>query len=289
MTRLAFSFDELGQYQLQQSVTDFAAEMVAYKRASDHAYLDLAGYLSTQQYGATPEECADIFAAKKPNSPLFLFIHGGYWRMLSRKDSFMMAKNLHAIGAAVMSIDYGLAPAFSLSQMIDQCAQALAWIRKNAHRFNVNPDLIHISGSSAGAHLAAMLLGKDAQKPKGKRQIHSASLISGLMDLAPLIHTPVNQWLKLDSHQAALYSPVLHLPAEGVPVLISWGEQEPKVMHDQSRHFASQCEQAGCQVTSFLVPKCNHFNILMEFEDPNSGLSRTVFEMMRTMKGDSNV
>ena len=34
-------------------------------------------------YGPTLEETLDIFPADRPNAPVFVFIHGGYWRTLS--------------------------------------------------------------------------------------------------------------------------------------------------------------------------------------------------------------
>lgn len=278
MSQLRFDHADLGQYRLQASVPDFAAEMAAYRRASYASRAALPGFFSSHAYGPDPVERLDVYAAREPGSPLYLFIHGGYWRMLAREDSAMMARSLHAAGAAVACLDYGLAPAYTLPQIVAQCERALEWIARHAGRFNADPDRIHVSGSSAGAQLAGMLLASDAAR--NERRIHSASLISGVMDLHPLVHTPVNDWLKLDQTLAQAFSPALHPPAAGTPVLVAWGALEPAVMQAQSIHYAQQCRLAGCAVRSMAIAGRNHFNVLMDLEQGDSALTLAVLQTM---------
>src|SRR5215475_3173683 len=38
-------------------------------------------------YGATPHEMMDIYAARNPNAPIVVFVHGGAWRAGRAKDS----------------------------------------------------------------------------------------------------------------------------------------------------------------------------------------------------------
>ena len=278
MNKLIFNPADLGQYQLQASVPDFDAEMADYRRASEKAKAALADCFSTQQYGDDPVEKLDVFAARQPGAPVYVFIHGGYWRMLSKEDSAMMAQSLHAAGASVVCLDYGLAPAYRLPQIIEQCERALNWVAKHATQFNGDPQRIHVSGSSAGGHLAGMLLAADAQR--SQRLIHSASIFSGVMDLHPILQTAVNGWLELNEEQAQRYSPSLHPPAAQTPVLIAWGALEPEVMQAQSRHYARQCELSGCAVRSLAIPGRNHFNVLMELEQANSDLTLAVLQTM---------
>jgi len=64
-------------------------------------------------YGPTPAERLDYFPATRPGSPIFVFIHGGYWRMLDAADSAFMAQTFVEAGAAVVAINYALAPGAS--------------------------------------------------------------------------------------------------------------------------------------------------------------------------------
>ena len=278
MNKLVFDPADLDQYRLQASVADFDAEMAAYRQASERARLALKPCFSTHAYGDEAVEKLDIYAASQAGAPVYLFIHGGYWRMSSKDDSAMMAQSLHAAGATVICLDYGLAPAYRLPQMIEQCERALQWVYTHAAQFNGDPLRIHISGSSAGGHLSGMLLAADAQRTQ--RLIHSASIISGVMDLHPILQTAVNDWLQLDQEQAQRYSPALHPPAAQTPVLVAWGEKEPAVMQEQSRHYARQCELAGCSVHRLAVPNRNHFNVLMDLEQSGSALTLALLQTM---------
>lgn len=278
MNKLIFDPADLEQYRLQASVADFDAEMAAYKHASERARAALSNCFCTHAYGDDPAEKLDVYAARHAGAPVYLFIHGGYWRMLSKDDSAMMAQSLHAAGATVICLDYGLAPAYRLPQIVAQCERALQWVHAHARQFNGDPQRIHISGSSAGGHLSGMLLAADAQREQ--RLIHSASILSGVMDLHPILQTAVNDWLQLDEEQAQRYSPALHPPAQGTPVLVAWGALEPAVMHEQSRHYARQCELAGCVVRSMSVPNRHHFNVLMDLEQSDSALTLAVLQTM---------
>lgn len=278
MHKLVFDPADLEQYRLQASVADFDAEMAAYRHASERARTALADCFSTHAYGQDPVEKLDIYAAKQAGAPVYCFIHGGYWRMLSKDDSAMMAQSLHAAGATVVCLDYGLAPAYRLPHIIEQCERALQWVHRHIAQFNGDAQRIHISGSSAGGHLSGMLLASDAQR--SQPLIHSASIISGVMDLHPILQTAVNGWLELDEEQARRYSPALHPPAARTPVLVAWGEHEPAVMQEQSRHYARQCELAGCRVQTVPVPERNHFNVLMDLEQGDSALTLAVLQTM---------
>ena len=48
-------------------------------------------------YGPTREETLDIFPAASPNAPVFIFIHGGYWRALSSKEFSCVALGLQPL------------------------------------------------------------------------------------------------------------------------------------------------------------------------------------------------
>ena len=53
------------------------AESSAQARASYKCQLNIA-------YGDGPNESLDIFPASRPNAPVVVFIHGGYWRSLDK-------------------------------------------------------------------------------------------------------------------------------------------------------------------------------------------------------------
>lgn len=242
-------------------------------------------------YGDGADERLDIFPAPQPDSPVMVFIHGGYWRALSRKDGIFMAPLFHRAGATVVSLDYSLAPAATLRDMVVQVRRAVQWLGANIHEYNGAPGRLHVSGHSAGAQLAAMLLvdsagGVETGQPGidflAVPPIESASFFSGLFDLRPLIRTHINDWLCLDEPTARAMSPALHPPRRGCPMVVVCGEAETEAFRWQSRMFAEVWSRhPGVPPPVHLeLRDAHHFDCPLSLADDGSPALRAVFGLM---------
>lgn len=89
--------------------------------------------------------------------PLILYIHGGAWRMGGRTSFDSEMPWLAKHGWACASIDYRLAPKYKYPCQVDDVRLALAYLRANANRYNIDPDRIGVVGSSSGGQLALLL------------------------------------------------------------------------------------------------------------------------------------
>ena len=69
----------------------------------------------------------------------------------------MYAKRLARRGYSCFAIDYRLAPKHKSPAQIDDCRDAVRWIRQHASRYKTDPGRIGAIGYSAGGHLVAML------------------------------------------------------------------------------------------------------------------------------------
>jgi len=104
-------------------------------------------------------------------SPVFMAIHAGGF-MLGAKDnkdslSTDELKELCSRGWTVVSIDYRLAPAVLLQDIVEDVQDAYAWIRNELSQIQpINPDLITVSGASAGGGLALIAGYKLSPRPK---------------------------------------------------------------------------------------------------------------------------
>ena len=76
-------------------------------------------------YGISSEEKLDLCLADVDDSPLVIFIHGGYWQLLSKDDCLFPAKDFVDTGISYCSIDYTLAPRAHINEMIEQCIRAV--------------------------------------------------------------------------------------------------------------------------------------------------------------------
>ncbi|MGL4325429.1 MAG: alpha/beta hydrolase [Beijerinckiaceae bacterium] len=271
------------QLNARATVPDFTVFTKAYAEESARCRASLPCHVNVQ-YGPLDEERLDIFPAvsAKP-APVFIFIHGGYWRLLDAADSSFMAETFTQAGACVVAINYGLAPATSLPAIVQQCRAAIAWIVKNIARYGGDPAHLHVSGSSAGGHLAGMMIASGWQTDFGidEHAVRSASPLSGLFDLEPVQLSEVNGWLAMDRTTALAMSPQYHLPRWPVPLVISYGAHESEEFKRQSEAYAAASAARGAPVEIVVEADTNHFNLPLQLMRRDSALTRSILRLMR--------
>jgi arylformamidase len=269
------------QYNARATVPDTGVFIEAYASESTKARSRVNGVRDVA-YGAHPDELLDIFPAPQADSPVFVFIHGGYWRALSKDDSAFMAETFTKAGATVIAVNYSLAPAASLHEIVAQNRRALAWIHANIARYHGDPKKIYLCGSSAGGHLVGMLLagGWHAQYGVPEDVVAGACPISGLFDLTPIPHTHINAWTKLDADSAYSLSPQFHLPAVGAPLLVSYGEYETAEFKRQSDSYLTAWRAKGFAGDYVEMPGTNHFDVVLKLAQPDSALTQAILRMM---------
>src|SRR6218665_2787204 len=156
------------QYNARATVTgEYVAAILAQyssrsadMRARLRCFCDIA-------YGPHADEVLDIFPAENGNGPVLVFIHGGYWRALSKDHSSFMAETFTRAGATVVAVNYSLAPSASLEKIIDQQRRAAAWIHRHLAPYGAATERISLCGGSDGGHPAGMLLADDGQEVYG--------------------------------------------------------------------------------------------------------------------------
>jgi len=270
------------QYDARATVPDIAQELQAYREASAPMY-QLTPCWRDVAYGSGPDETLDLFpVAGQPHAPLLVFIHGGYWRALHSQDSVFMAKQFTTHGVAVAALNYTLAPHAMLAHIIDQCQRAVAWLLKDASPYGATPQRAVLSGSSAGAHLAAMLLapGWQAEHGVAPNALRGGVLLSGLYDLEPVQRCVPNTWLNLSVAQAQALSPQRHLPHPQVPLHVAVAEHDTDEFKRQSRDYAAACRAQGNAVTWQEAQERNHFNIVLDWMDAQSDLFVNTLDLL---------
>ncbi|HYD82153.1 MAG TPA: alpha/beta hydrolase [Paucimonas sp.] len=269
------------QYNARATVPDVNVYLAEYaaRSAACRARLRCAANVP---YGDHPDELLDIFPAERPGSPVLIYFHGGYWRALSKDDSSFMAETFVRAGAAVVAVDYSLAPAATLDTIVAQCRRALAWTWKNIAAWGGDPGRIAVCGSSAGGHIVGMLLapGWHAEAGVPEDIVAAACPVSGLFDLTPLQYTHINAWARLDPDAAARLSPLFHLPARGCPLLLAYGEHETAEFQRQSRDYLAAWRARGFAGECADMPGTNHFDVILKLAESESPLTRGLMRMM---------
>jgi arylformamidase len=256
------------EYNPRVQILNFADFFARWKAQALETRESLQGRLNLA-YGMAPAETLDFFPAARANSPLLIFIHGGYWRALDKADFSWMAPPYVAAGISVAVLNYALAPATPVPEIVHQIRRACEWIFCSARTLGFDPDRIFCSGHSAGGHLTAMMLATDwpalsASLPR--RLIAGALAVSGVFDLQPLTHAEfLRKDLGLDENTAREISPAFLPLHNDVPLLRAVGALESAEFHRQSELIAAHWPLA-CKTGLIDVAGCDHFSVCDLFE-----------------------
>ncbi|MEY2953037.1 MAG: hypothetical protein RLZZ401_1124 [Pseudomonadota bacterium] len=255
----------------------WAQDSTAARRSTTCA-LDIA-------YGSGPGEKLDVFPAHHGgNSPVLVFVHGGYWRALDKADHSFVAPPFSAGGACVVVPNYALCPSISVPGIALQMVQALAWVWRHIADHGGDPARITVVGHSAGGHLAAMLLAcrwpqVDAGLPRDL--VKSVLSISGLYELDSIRRTPtLQQSLQLSASQAVRCSPAWYAsPRQGVLMSVAGGDESAEFL----RHNRLIQQAWGHQRVPVCetLPGCNHFSVLEALVQPGHRLNQLAWQLLR--------
>jgi acetyl esterase/lipase len=96
--------------------------------------------------------------AQEPVLPAVVFIHGGGWTV-GDLDTYDGQARMHAVGAgaAVVSIDYRLAPEHPFPAAVDDVWTVTRWVAEHAAEIGADADRLAVAGDSAGGNLAAVV------------------------------------------------------------------------------------------------------------------------------------
>ncbi len=273
------------QYDVEKSVDDFMVYANTYIESSANARKELACDLDIA-YGPTRDEHLDLFFAAGQESsgkaPILIFVHGGYWRMLSSKEFSCVAYGPNAAGIHLVNVNYSLAPKVSIAEITRQIYAAVAWCWHNAEEFGGDRDRIYISGHSAGGHLSAMALLNDWQGEYGlpNNVIKGGFLISGLYDLSPLRYSFIQPAIQLTGDIINRYSPQFLIKSNSANIIVSVGGAESDEFQRQSYDFLDAWQKAGNSGRFFTQPTCNHFDAIYGFGWADTDLCRQLCDLM---------
>lgn len=260
------------------TITDFddAYQNAAYIPEADRFLLEWAEKseafrakhpFQTLQYGTGPRQFFDLFTPKDGGQGLTVIIHGGYWLRFECRDFSHLAAGALARGQAVAMINYTLAPEARISQIVEEVTRAICLVADQVG----GP--IHITGHSAGGHLATRMICEDAlPKHVADRIMHVLS-ISGVHDLRPLLNTLMRDTLRLDPEEASAESPALLTPRKGTRMTaVVGGEERPEFLR-QTDLLANIWTGLGADTAALHLKGLHHFNVIEGLETADGPLT----------------
>lgn len=248
-------------------------EAAAFRAGAREAELGL-------RYGPSPRQTIDLFPAKDDDAqtPLALFIHGGWWRSLEPAMFSQLAAGPNARGVTVALAGYELCPQVSIAQIIEQMRSACLWLWRQQRK------RIFVYGHSAGGHLAACLLAQDWKAFASDAPadlVPAAYAISGVFDLAPLTQVSMNQDLRLDDAEARRVSPLHWKVPAGRSLDAVVGALESNEFLRQSHAIVDGWGTRGVATRYEEIAGVNHFTVVDPLADARSAMTKRVAELAR--------
>ena len=233
---------------------------------------------------------------------VYLHIHGGGWVLgRAHHQDIRLEEIAKECSAAVVSVDYRLAPEHPYPAGPDDCEAAAVWLVENA-KSEFGTDNIVIGGESAGGHLSVstMLRMRDKHDYTGFK---GANLLYGVYDLSMtpsqanwgdltlILSTPIMAWfydhyvpedIRRDPDVSPIYADLTGMP----PALFTVGTLDPLL--DDTLFMRARWATAGIESELEVYPGAVHsFNDFPtdQAEQANSRINRFITD---TFNGRSN-
>jgi arylformamidase len=216
------------------------------------------------RYGDGARQRLDVFSAGAPGAPTLVFIHGGYWQQNDKEPFAFLGGGLLPAGFNLANVEYTLAPAARMDQIVAEVRAAVAWVIDHAKELGGDPGRVFVSGHSAGGHLTAMAMNDP--------RVAGGIAISGIYDLEPIRLNYLNEKLGLDAAEAPRNSPMLHLPSRAAPLVVTVGLGELPELIRQSEEYATTWRKRGLPGQYLPLAGHDHFSILDELARPDGEL-----------------
>ncbi|MEM7208112.1 MAG: alpha/beta hydrolase [Pseudomonadota bacterium] len=236
------------------------------------------------RYGKLPRQYVDIFPAAKPDAPVHVFIHGGYWRAKHVTTAIYshIAAPMVKAGATVVLLEYELCPDVRVTDIVEQVRDAMLWIYRRVKRYNGDNKRMFVSGHSVGGHLTAMLAA--THWPNYGRYpanlIKGIAPMSGLFDIEPHRHSDLQETIRLTRKETRELSPMYLTPTFKGSAVIAVGGGEPHLFHWQSLAYAAHLRHHRLQTEFIATGEDNHFQITDRLGRATDPLTKKIIAQM---------
>ncbi|MDF1550116.1 MAG: alpha/beta hydrolase [Bacteroidales bacterium] len=202
------------------------SQTIVYKTIQNIPYYDNAVYLSDEY---SKERCVlDVYyPANKKDFATIVWFHGGGLTGGNKEIPAALKEK----GVCVVAVNYRLYPKIKAPKYIEDAAAAVAWVFNNIEKYGGNPELIFVSGHSAGGYLTSMI-GLD------KKWLNAfnidANKIAGLVPFSghTITHFTVREERGIPGTQPIVdeLAPLFYVRSDAPPLLLITGDRELEML-----------------------------------------------------------
>ena len=220
---------------------------------------------------------ARLYAPAQNVLPALLYLHGGGFTVGSLETHDSLCRQLaKRSGAAVLALDYRLAPEYRFPTAVDDAFAVLRWLAANAGTLGLDATRLAVAGDSAGGTLAAVcaILARDASLPLRAQLLITPGTAPNaehasrhLFANGFLLDDATVEWFfehYTDRHQRHdwRFAPLMADELQGVaPAAVLLAECDP--LGDEGQAYADRLRLAGVAVELDLVRGVTHEFIKM--------------------------
>ncbi|HLN09677.1 MAG TPA: alpha/beta hydrolase [Xanthobacteraceae bacterium] len=271
--------NDTAQYLTDQVRPHHASLLAAFQGESDAAAVALKAALDVR-YGPHPRQTFDFFQSEAPWRGTLAYFHAGYWQARDKSQFRFLAPDFLIYGIDVAFINYPLCPDVDLPTLVEAARASLPALLKCAAGRGRGGTHVVAAGHSAGAHLSVELALTDwSVRGLPASPVAAVAALSGVYDLEPLVRTPLNDKLGLDTATARALSPIHRLRGGLPPALFVVGGDETPAFRQQNARMHEAWRRAGNASETLVVDGTDHFTLLRALPAPD-GLARRIADLL---------
>ncbi|WP_102127033.1 alpha/beta hydrolase [Deinococcus planocerae] len=241
--------------------------------------VNLAGLnvVTDQRYGPDARNTLDVYAPRNvQNAPVVLFIHGGSWQNGDKSGHRFVGESLARAGYVTGVMNYRLAPKNRYPDFVQDAASALRWLRDNAKTFGGNPDVLFVTGHSAGAFNAVEAVDNERWLREAGVPIRA---VRGVIGIAGPYSYDFRQFQSRvafpENGTPDGVMPDRHVRRDAPPHLLLVAANDRTVHPQNALNMEAALKAAGVPVTRTVLPRVNHITIAAAIARPLTFLGGT--------------
>src|SRR5262249_42847700 len=218
------------------------------------------------------KQTLDVYApAEGKNHPVVVWIHGGGWQHGDKSEVDAKPQAFVAKGYVFVSGNYRLLYDVTIKQMAGDVARAIRWVHDHAKDYGGDPDVLVVTGHSAGAQLAALVC-TDASYLKAEKL--SLSLVKACIPVDGDTYDVPMQIKTVEKRRADIYtkkfgdadsqkalSPVTHVKNKDVPPFLILHVADHPETKGQSQRLVKALQEAGVSAKASPCDNTDHVKL----------------------------
>ncbi len=224
-------------------------------------------------------------------SPAVLCIHGGGWHSETPARMFPHIRYFASLGYVAVAAEYRLkTEKTTLEVCLEDCIDALKYLRENAAALGIDTARITAFGDSAGAYLACCLGSKNILSAHGgTAPVARVIDLNGIVDLTGFWSYGIADGGEKKSAAAYLefyrkakrLSPVWQVSAGDAPVAAVHGLSDSIVEVRDSVRYCDALKACGVEAELVLLENKEHAFILFDYNTENAEVYRILENLAR--------